>query len=164
MPWGDAMNGWNAAEADVQFASPVLAISKLDAMNTSSCEVEAYVKASGIHAAISLLSNVIGPLTTDDLSVNELQVYEYEGVKVRLQQSEDGFISVWVSGSELWPSSLAFGRHLAAELFCGGCAEFCVDGESTAGVSPHVRKYNDNQEARSTRRTAGQSAGRLQEA
>ncbi|MEG0194807.1 MAG: cytochrome b/b6 domain-containing protein [Stenotrophomonas sp.] len=46
----------------------------------------------------------------------------------------------------------------------GGCAEFCVNGQSTAGESLLVRKHNDNQEARSTARTAGQPAGRLQEA
>ena len=45
-----------------------------------------------------------------------------------------------------------------------GCAEFCVNGQSTAGESLLVRKHNDNQEARSTARTAGQPAGRLQEA
>ena len=31
----------------------------------------------------------------------------------------------------------------------GGCAEFCVNGQSTAGASLHVRKHNDNQETRS---------------
>jgi predicted HTH transcriptional regulator len=46
----------------------------------------------------------------------------------------------------------------------GGCAEFCVNGQSTAGASLYVRKYNDTQEARSTARTAGQPAGRLQKA
>lgn len=46
----------------------------------------------------------------------------------------------------------------------GGCAEFCVNGQFTAGESLLVRKHNDNQEARSTARTAGQPAGRLQEA
>jgi hypothetical protein len=102
-------------------------------MNTSSCEVEAFVKASGIHAVILLLSNVIGPMKTDDLSVSELQVYEYEGVKVRLQQSEDGFISVWVSGSELWPSSPTFGRYLAAEL---SCVVRCDQEQEFPEVSP----------------------------
>ncbi|MCO4244496.1 hypothetical protein NFX52_23795, partial [Acidovorax facilis] len=41
-----------------------------------------------------------------------------------------------------------------------GCAEFCVNGQSTAGESLLVRKHNDNQEARSTAKTAGQPAGR----
>jgi type I restriction enzyme, S subunit len=45
-----------------------------------------------------------------------------------------------------------------------GCAEFCVNGQSTAGASRLVRKHNDIQEARSTRTTVGQPAGRLQEA
>ena len=59
--------------------------------------------------------------------------------------------------------------HLVSESFkkqssAGGCAEFCVNGQSTAGESLLVRKHNDNQEARSTARTAGQPAGQLQEA
>jgi 2,4-dienoyl-CoA reductase-like NADH-dependent reductase (Old Yellow Enzyme family) len=45
-----------------------------------------------------------------------------------------------------------------------GCAEFCINGQSTAGESLLVRKHNDNQEARSSARAAGQPAGRLQEA
>lgn len=103
-------------------------------MNTSPCEVEAYVKASGFHAVISLLSKVIGPLKTDDLSAGELQVYEYGGVKVLLQHSEEGFISVWVRGSELWPSSPAFGRYLAAELYC---VVLCDPEHEFPEVSPH---------------------------
>ena len=32
----------------------------------------------------------------------------------------------------------------------GGCAEFCVNGQSTAGVSRPVRKHNEHQETRRT--------------
>ena len=46
----------------------------------------------------------------------------------------------------------------------GGCAEFCVNGQSTAGVSRPVRKHNEHQETRRTRRTAVWPAGQLQEA
>ena len=46
----------------------------------------------------------------------------------------------------------------------GGCAEFCVNGQSTASASRPVRKHDDVQEARSTRRIDGQPAGQLQEA
>lgn len=102
-------------------------------MNTSSRDVEAYVKSDDFHALASLLSKVIGPLTTDDLAVSELHVYEFEGVKVLLQQSEIGYISVWVRGSERWPSSAAFGRYLAAEL---GYVVLCDPEHEFAEVSP----------------------------
>ena len=48
--------------------------------------------------------------------------------------------------------------------FGGGCAEFCVNGQSTAGASLLVRNHNDNPKARSTPRTIGPIAGRLQKA
>ena len=41
----------------------------------------------------------------------------------------------------------------------GGCAEFCVNGQSTAGASRPVRKHNEHQETRRTRRTAVWPAG-----
>lgn len=65
------------------------------------------------------------------------------------------------------------GRHLihsiqdwlrAADTQRRGCAEFCVNAQSTAGQSLHVRKHNVNQEARRTPKTFGQPAGQLQEA
>ncbi len=46
----------------------------------------------------------------------------------------------------------------------GGCAEFCVNGQSNADASRPVRKHNEHQETQRTRRTAGQPAGQLQEA
>ena len=46
----------------------------------------------------------------------------------------------------------------------GGCTEFCVNGQSTAGASRPVRKHNEHQETRRTRRTAVWPAGQLQEA
>ena len=45
-----------------------------------------------------------------------------------------------------------------------GCAEFCVNGQSTAGASRPVRKHYEHQETRRTRRTAVWPAGQLQEA
>ena len=45
-----------------------------------------------------------------------------------------------------------------------GCAEFCVNGQSTAGAIRPVRKHNEHQETRRTRRTAVWPAGQLQEA
>ncbi|MDR3065542.1 MAG: SDR family NAD(P)-dependent oxidoreductase, partial [Comamonas sp.] len=39
-------------------------------------------------------------------------------------------------------------------LWNRGCAEFCVNGQSTAGASRPVRKHNEHQETRRTRRTA----------
>ena len=36
----------------------------------------------------------------------------------------------------------------------GGCAEFCVNGQSTAGASRPVRKHYEHQETRRPRRTA----------
>ena len=46
-----------------------------------------------------------------------------------------------------------------AKLGRGGCAKFCVNGQSTAGANLLVRKHHDNQEARSTSRTTGPTAG-----
>ena len=77
-------------------------------------------------------------------------------------------------GSELFTIDYATGRDilyfvslngsiLAFNAF-GGCAEFCVNGQSTAGASRPVRKHNERQETRRTRRTAVWPAGQLQEA
>ncbi|MFP5446654.1 MAG: hypothetical protein ACLGIY_24300, partial [Betaproteobacteria bacterium] len=52
------------------------------------------------------------------------------------------------------------GHYDSKVVVTRGCAEFCVNGQSTAGESLLVRKHNDNQEARSTAKTAGQPAGR----
>lgn len=46
----------------------------------------------------------------------------------------------------------------------GGCAEFCVNGQSTAGASRPVRKHHEHKKTRRTRRTAVWPAGQLQEA
>ena len=60
-------------------------------------------------------------------------------------------------------------KYLTAEVAqmlaeSGGCTEFCVNGQSTAGASRPVRKHNEHQETRRTRRTAVWPAGQLQEA
>ena len=49
------------------------------------------------------------------------------------------------------------------EVVDRGCAKFCVTGQSPWSVSPIVRKHNDHQETRSTRRTVVWPAGQLQE-
>jgi hypothetical protein len=41
----------------------------------------------------------------------------------------------------------------------GGCARFCVNGQSPWGAGPIVRKHNEHQETRSTRRPAVWPAG-----
>ena len=38
--------------------------------------------------------------------------------------------------------------------FGGGCAEFCVNGQSTADASRPVRKYHEHDKTRPTRSTA----------
>ena len=45
------------------------------------------------------------------------------------------------------------------KTWLGGCAEFCVNGQSTAGASRPVSKHNEHQETRRTRRTAVWPAG-----
>lgn len=77
----------------------------------------------------------------------------------------DAFVPLRLAAPGAVPvTAAALKLRLHARLPNGGCAEFCVNGQSTAGESLLVRKHNDNQEARSTARTADQSAGQLQEA
>ena len=53
-----------------------------------------------------------------------------------------------------------YDRQIDGQLFQkGGCARFCVNGQSPWGTSPIVRKHNDHQETRSSRRTAVWRAG-----
>ena len=54
-----------------------------------------------------------------------------------------------------------FGSINLPPLLVGGCTEFCVNGQSTAGASRPVRKHNEHQETRRTRRTAVWPAGQL---
>jgi hypothetical protein len=60
--------------------------------------------------------------------------------------------------------ALAHERWTLAKVPGGGCAEFCVNGQSTAGASRPVRKHNEHEETRRTRRTVVWPAGQLQEA
>ena len=54
--------------------------------------------------------------------------------------------------------SIALGKVLN-----GGCAGFCVNGQSTWGMVPLVRQHNVYQETRSPRRAVVWPAGQLQE-
>ena len=63
-------------------------------------------------------------------------------------------------GSSAWVTT----DDVASIVKRRGYAEFGVNGQSTASASRPVRKHDDVQEARSTRRIDGQPAGQLQEA
>ena len=63
-------------------------------------------------------------------------------------------------GSSAWVTT----DDVASIVKRRGYAEFGVNGQSTASASRPVRKHDDIQEARSTRRIDGQPAGQLQEA
>ncbi len=73
--------------------------------------------------------------------------------------------------NEVWSMDFVFDRTAEGRVIkcltimddatheAGGCAKFCVNGQSTAGANLLVRKHHDNQEARSTSRTTGPTAG-----
>lgn len=85
-------------------------------MNTDQVAIEAYVKTADRTAVISALSKCVGPLNLDGPPEGEVHIYRAEGVSVVLQPSEDGFLSVWVSGSSAWSSCTELGRYFAREI------------------------------------------------
>jgi hypothetical protein len=102
-------------------------------MDTEQRDIEAYAKTSSAGAVVSLLSRTIGQLRSKSPPEDALQIYEFEGVCVVLQPSEDGFLSVWVRGSNAWSSCSDLGRHLANEL---RCVVRCEPGRQFPAVSP----------------------------
>jgi len=107
-------------------------------MNSKQGEVEAYAKTSDTGAVISLLSRTIGTLTTDCKSGEFPRIYTFEGTTVVLGASEDGFLSVWIRGATMWPTSSAFGRCLAAQL---DCVVRCDPGREFPAVSPYSNVF-----------------------
>jgi hypothetical protein len=98
-------------------------------------DVEAYIKTSDVGAVISLLSKTLGTLEVESIPLgNELHVFTSGRVRVILQPSEDDFLSVWIRGSEAWPSSPLLGRHLASHF---PCAVRCDPGDEFPEVSPY---------------------------
>jgi hypothetical protein len=86
-------------------------------MSQDQLDVEAFLKTSDIGAVIALLSNTLGTLEGDDSLVgDELRVFTSGRVRVVLEPGEDGFLSVWVRGSEAWQSSPTLARHLASHI------------------------------------------------
>lgn len=103
-------------------------------MNNETSEVEVYVKAADFGKIISILSNKIGPLKSDESPIEDIGIYEFENVSVVLRSVYDELISVWVRGSLLWPSCPALGRLLAKEL---DCIVICDPEKEFPDVSPY---------------------------
>jgi len=107
------------------------------------------------------LGLLASPLRRREAEVIDEIAETFPRLKERLDQQ-----AITMSGGE--QQMLAIARAVAAKpkmvLLDGGCAEFCVNGQSTGGASRPVRKHNEHQETRRPRRTAIWPAGQLQEA
>jgi len=103
-------------------------------MNLDKHDVEAYAKTSDIGTVVSVLSRVIGALENDCPAGTDPMILKFQDTSVVLGQSEDGFLSVWIRGSHVWPTSPALGRYLATALHC---TVLCDPGREFPAVSPY---------------------------
>ena len=100
-------------------------------MNAGPFDVEAYVRHGDVTAVLRPLSITLGPLERIASAEPWPQVHRRGDVRVVLQPTEDGFLAVWVRGSDAWPSCAALGRQLAREL---QCVVRCDPGDTLPGV------------------------------
>lgn len=116
------------------------------------------------------LRNQSDPNIDDLLTIVTESVSAYKVCKQRIDAVEQALKTALDSADmdlapesefEAAPETVVGGRSTRST---GGCAEFCVNGQSTAGASRPVRKHHEHQETRRTRRTAVWPAGQLQEA
>ena len=103
---------------------------------------------------------------SDSLETSSINGFTLSDELIAFYQATDGLnLSQLDTDVLTLEAASAYARDLDYHpLSQGGCAEFCVNGQSTAGVSRPVRKHNEHQETRRTRRTAVWPAGQLQEA
>lgn len=101
-------------------------------------DVEAYAKISDANAVVSLLSKAIGAMEVDASSPDDLRFYGFKSGTVILQEGQDGFLSVWVRGSNIWASSPSLARFLANELHC---AVRCDPGLEFPEASPYSNVF-----------------------
>ena len=96
-----------------------------------------------------------GPLTFSATNVRFLMTFKYDGTHLRsvnLKASREGgttceFTNILFMETDTTAS--IFGIEVNDEvrdIRPGGCAEFCVNGQSTAGASRPVRKHNEHKE------------------
>ena len=81
-------------------------------------DVEAFVQTSNIDSVIVCLSAFLGLLTADEPLISERYIYRNEKASVVIQESQDGYLSIWLKGTLPWNSCTELGRHLAMSLKC----------------------------------------------
>lgn len=97
-------------------------------------DIEAYVQTTDLAAIVSVLSSPVGELAPDPADPPDFKSYSNGAVILIVQPSEDGFLSVWLRGCNIWPSCAHLARYLSKQL---ACQARCDPGDEYPQVSPH---------------------------
>lgn len=100
-------------------------------------ELEVYAFTEDAAAVALALARELGPWQTVPAPLDEPGRYEAGGAVPLLQRSQDGSLSVWLRGSDHWPTSAALGRYLAHSLGC----ELRCEPEPAHGVDRHSNVF-----------------------
>lgn len=96
-------------------------------------DLGAYVLGPSHEQVLALLSARIGAFVPE-YADEDTAMYGCGEIVLTLSESVDGFLSVYLARSRLWPDDVAFARYLAQAL---ACVVRCDPGAAYPEISPY---------------------------